>query len=372
VPVACVRVLGFRNLAAGEVALGEGATVLWGPNGSGKTNLLEALCVALRGASCRTRNHREVIAFDQPLARAEADVSDGAERRTFLCSLTRDGSRRHRVDGSPADLADPPPLEVFLPDHLALIKGPPGERRRHLDRLCAALWPARADLRSRYGRALAQRNALLGRIRAGAAGPSSLDAWDRELADVGVQLIAARAAAVERLAPWFTRVAGELGLPGEGEVAYRPRSEAASAEAFAAALTERRSSDLARGYTGHGPHLDELRLRLAGRELRRYGSQGEQRAALLALLFAEREALVESGRPAPLMLLDDVMSELDPDRRRLLCERLERGGGQSLITATEPGQLPAGFERREVGIREGRALATTPATAGAPAALRAA
>ena len=356
--VESLAVRGFRNLAAAQIPLGPGVNLVWGPNATGKTNLLEAIYTALAGRSCRTRNDREAIAFGEPLGRAEAIVTGEAERHEFITAIAREGERRQLVDGSPATadhIALRPPLAVFLPDRLVLVKGPPAGRRAHLDRLCAALWPGRAEARRRYSRALAQRNALLGRIRAGAGDAGSLDAWDAELAGAGVELIAARREAATLLAPGFADAAEALGLVGSIELSYSPRSSATSAADLAAELRERRESDLGRGFTGHGPHLDELDLRIDGRAIRRYGSQGQQRIAVLALLFAEREALIGAGRPPPLMLLDDVTSELDADRRRLLCERLAGGGGQAVLTATEPAQLPAS-SRTEIPIREGRAL----------------
>jgi DNA replication and repair protein RecF len=362
--VRCVRTLGFRNLAESEAPLGEAITLAWGANGSGKTNLLEALYVGLAGRSPRTSTDREAIAFGEPLARVEVEIESGGSAgdgdvHEFLCALTRDGERRHTVDGgemTPDRAELRPPLSVFMPDRLVLVKGPPAARRAHLDRFVAALWPARAELRRRYARGLAQRNALIGRIRAGAADAASLDAWDRELAAAGVELAGARSAACEQLAGPFATAAQELGLDQGAELRYRPRSEAAAADELANELRERRQADVARGFTTHGPHLDELALSLDGRPLRRYASQGQQRVALLALLFAEREALVSEGRNPPLMLLDDVMSELDPDRRQLLCTRLVSGGGQALITATEPGHLPAECPRLELGLREGRLM----------------
>jgi DNA replication and repair protein RecF len=354
-----LRVLGFRNLAATDLELGAGITLLWGPNGAGKTNVLEALCLALTGRSCRTRREREVIGFGEELARAETEVRDGGDSHRFLWSLSRAGERRHLVNGAPArpEHAEArPALAIFLPDRLALVKGPPALRRAHLDRLCSALWPSRAETRRRYGRALAQRNALLGRVRAGAASAESLEAWDRELAAVGAELIAIRSEAADLLASEFAAAARELGLPGQAALRYAPRSEALDAAQLGAELRERREADLARGYTAHGPHLDELAVSLEGRALRRYGSQGEQRTAVLALLFAERRALLDARRAPPLMLLDDVMSELDPHRRVLLSQRLAEGGGQALITATEPDQLPAGCERAELALREGEAI----------------
>jgi DNA replication and repair protein RecF len=240
-----------------------------------------------------------------------------------------------------------------MPDRLALIKGPPAARRGHLDRLVAALWPSRAELRPAYGRVLAQRNALLHRARAGHASHASLDAWDQSLADAAAELIAARAEACELLAEPFSRACDELSLPGPAEIRYRPRCEGRSPEQLLGELAERRERDLEAGRTTHGPHLDEVVLSLDDHSLRRYGSQGQQRSSLLALLFAERELLFELRGSPPLMLLDDVMSELDPDRRELLMGRLA-AGGQSLITATHLGQLPAG-ERHELQVDAGRA-----------------
>ena len=362
-----LAVRGFRNLSSQEIELAHGVTLLWGPNGAGKTNALEALCVGLSGRSCRTRAEREAVAFDEPLARVEVEVEAGAgDRRVFRWSLARSGERRHTVNGeavSSQHWTGRPPLSIFLPDRLALVKGPPANRRAQLDRLSAALWPARADARQRYGRALAQRNALLGRVRARIAPTAALDAWDAELAADGVALMAARRAATAGLAAEFAAAAAELGLPGEASLVYRPRSEARDPQQLQAELRERREGDISRGHTRHGPHLDELELSLGGRSLRRYGSQGEQRGALLALLFAERRALLEA-RASPLMLLDDVMSELDPERRALLARRLQEGGGQAVLTATEPEQLPRGCQRAEIALRHGEAIALGRATEG--------
>jgi DNA replication and repair protein RecF len=221
-----------------------------------------------------------------------------------------------------------------------LVKGPPGERRAHLDGFVSARWPSRSELRRRYGQALAQRNALIARVAMGAAGAGELDAWDASLADVAAELSEARAEAVDELAPAFTTAAEELGLGAAASLEYAPRATGSSEE-LRAGLADRRDADLRLGRTSWGPHLDEVKLLAGeGRSLRRYGSQGEQRAGLLALIFAEREALMEAHRVTPLLLLDDVMSELDPDRRELLVERLARGG-QTLITAASLDSVPA-------------------------------
>jgi DNA replication and repair protein RecF len=346
---------GLRNLADATHPLAPRLTLVHGPNGAGKSSLLEGLCLALTARSPRTARQREAIAFGAPLARAEVEAARGSERSRFLWSVDRAGERRHLLDGKPAGpeaSRSRPPLAVFVPDRLELIKGGPGPRRARLDRLAATLWPARAGARERYRRALGQRNALLARARGGAA--PALEAWDLELATAGIELARARREAVERLAGEFAAAAADLGLAAGATIAYRPRSDAGSADELAAELRARRDADLARGFSTHGPHLDEVEIALGGRAVRRYASQGEQRAALLALLFAERRLLLEAIGTPPLMVLDDVMSELDPERRARLAARLLEGGGQALITATEPAHLPAEAEREELALRSGR------------------
>jgi DNA replication and repair protein RecF len=342
--VAHVSARPLRSLACAEIALGAGVTAILGENGSGKTNLLEALYFALTGRSFRTSDRRELIPFSEPIARAEASVhdADGSERR-FLASVSRAEGRRHLLDGNAIDSAtaarNRPPVAVFAPDRLALVKGPPAERRAHLDLFIAARWPSRAILRQRYGQALAQRNALVTRVAAGAATEADLSSWDGALAEAAAPLIASRAEAAAELAVPFTEAAAELGFEAEATIAYAPRAEGEIAQ-IRTGLAERRAADLRLGRTSWGPHLDELRICLDQRLLRRYGSQGQQRLALLALLFAERESLLRSHGSPPLMLLDDVMSELDETRRERLSARLE-SGGQALITATEASAVPA-------------------------------
>ena len=244
-----------------------------------------------------------------------------------MCSVSRAAGHRHLVYGLPAGVESAslrPALAVFMPDRLALVKGPPAGRRAHLDGFCAALWPARTETRRRYARALAQRNALLGRIRAGTAGRDGLDAWDHELATYALGLIADRREATELLAPEFASAARGLGFGDGATLGYRPRSDAVAPETLTAELRERREADLARGYTGWGPHLDELSLEIGGRSQRRDGAQGQQPVS----------------------------------------------GGQALITATEPQQLPRAGDRHEIAIRSGRALNAAPADGDAPATER--
>jgi len=333
----------FRNYEAAELELPQGLVVVAGPNGAGKTNLVEAAYFGCTARSPRTSNERELVRRGAAVARVVVDtLGDDAAHRLEV-GLEPGQPKRVKVDGSSVDgVPDDrvrPLLSVFLPERLELVKGAPSARRAHLDQVVAALWPARADARSAYSRALAQRNALLGRIRAGASGPGALDAWDRELARHGMCLMEDRAEAVEGLHLPFARLAERLGLPERAELRYRPRSAASDAAGLVAELEERRAADLERGFTVHGPHRDELTLLHGDASLRAYGSQGQQRIALLALLFAERELLSDRRGRAPLMLLDDVMSELDHERRELLACLL-RSGGQAVVTATEADHVP--------------------------------
>ena len=334
----------FRNYEAAEVELADGLTVVAGANGSGKTNLLEALYFGCTARSPRTSNERELVRRGgEGVARVVLDLRGNDGEHRIECGFQPGEAKHLAVDGHRVDslgaIDERPLVSVFLPERLELVKGAPASRRAHLDQVVAALWPSRAETRTAYSRALAQRNALVARARAGAAGPAGLDAWDAQLARHGIRLMQDRAEAVDGLCPLFAELAVSLGLPGEAELRYRPRSAAGDADGLAAELAERRQADLERGFTAHGPHRDELQLLLAGAPLRAYGSQGQQRTALLALLFAERSLLAERRARPPLMLLDDVMSELDAERRELLAGLL-RSGGQAVISTTEPEHVP--------------------------------
>ncbi|MHB8693708.1 MAG: DNA replication/repair protein RecF [Solirubrobacteraceae bacterium] len=342
--VLAVTVRDFRSYAKARATLGPGLSVISGPNGAGKTNLLEALYFGCTGRSCRTTNDREVVRFAAGATRVvvEACGEDGAHELSV--GFIPGEPKRMRFDGAPVerllDVPERPLISVFLPDRLELVKGAPALRRAHLDQFVTALWPARAGTRRTYSQTLAQRNALIARIRAGHGTRSALSSWDLQLARAGVELMRDRRQAADALSGTYPSVCARLGLDGDPTVAYKPRSRADDAEALAQELFERIDSDLERGFTSHGPHRDDLALTREGRELRTYGSQGQQRIGLLALLLTEREIIGEQRGAPPLMLLDDVMSELDRDRRHELVALLHDGGGQSVITTTDREHVP--------------------------------
>ena len=353
----------FRGYQDAQVDLGEGLTVVTGPNGAGKTNLLEGLYFGCTGRSCRTSNEREVVRFGAGAARTVLIFEDEDLHHELSVGFSPGQPKAMRADGAAVerllDVAGRPLVSVFLPDRLEVIKGAPALRRGHLDQFVAALWPSRSTTRRLYGQALAQRNALIARIRSGRGSRVSLTSWDAQLARHGIALMSDRRSAVDLLAGPFRRVSEALGLQGEPAVNYRPRSSANDPEELARELADRIESDLERGFTGHGPHRDDLATEHDGHDLRAYGSQGQQRLALLALLLAEREVIATHCPSAPIMLLDDVMSELDRDRRQALIELLRSSPGQSVITTTDLEHVPGATDEdvTHLAVADGRLLA---------------
>jgi DNA replication and repair protein RecF len=306
-----------------------------GPNGVGKTNLLEAVHVGSQGFSPRTRSDAEVIRIGADAGRISLRGERGGAPLELEVMLQARAGKRAKVNGAPLRAAEQLRSEVsalvFTPDRLSIVKGSPVVRRAYFDRVLGRLVPARAVLPVEYAAAVGQRNAALRRIAAGVSSRDALAPWTERLADLGTSLVGARVEMLERLEPAFGRHAEALGLPA-ASLAYQ--GDAPTVEELDRCLAR----DLERGATGLGPHLHDVAILSAERDLRRFGSQGEQRVAVLALLLGEAELLSERSVP-PLLLLDDVLSELDAARRRTLADRI-REVGQSLVTATSADALP--------------------------------
>ncbi len=303
-----------------------------GRNGVGKTNLLESLHVVTQGFSPRTRQDAQLIRFGETGARVVAEGDRNGAPLDLSVTLRQGQAKEARVNGAKLPSAESLRREVatlvFTPDRLTVVKGGPAARRAYFDRALGRLFPARASVPQDYLAALAQRNAALRRVQLGVSGRQALEPWTDQVAALGADLVRRRRETLSVLAPAFAERADELGLPSArlGYDAEPPTREA---------LEGRLARDLERGVTGVGPHLDDVLIASGDRDLRQYGSQGEQRLAVLSLLLAEAELL-----PAwPLLLLDDVLSELDPGRRRVLGERVA-GMGQTMITATHRSALP--------------------------------
>jgi DNA replication and repair protein RecF len=262
--------------------------------------------------------------------------------------LSTGRGKKATLNGAPLRAAEQLRSEVatlvFTPDRLSVVKAGPIVRRAYFDRVLGRLAPARAALPSEYAAAVSQRNAALRRIAAGFSSRDALDPWTEQVASLGTELVAARREALAQLGPPFGARAGELGVP-EAELRYS--GEPPSRDALEARIER----DLERGVTSLGPHLDDIAIAAGTRDLRSFGSQGEQRLAVLALLLAEAELIAGRRGMPPLLLLDDVLSELDPLRREILAARIAQLG-QTLVTATDASFLP-GEPAQLIEIREG-------------------
>jgi DNA replication and repair protein RecF len=320
-----------------------------GPNGAGKTNLLESLHVGTQGFSPRTRADAQLVRFGRDAARIALRGDRAGTPVELEVTLELGSGKRASLNGARLRAAELLRSEVatlvFTPDRLVVVKGGPAARRAYFDRVLGRLSPARAGLPAEYGAAVGQRNAALRRVAQGLSSRHALAPWNEQVAALGTALVEARAETVSQLQARFRERAEELGLP-EGELAYA--AEPPTAED----LEARTDRDLERGTTGLGPHLDDVGVLAAGRDLRAFGSQGEQRLAVLALLLGEAELLAERRGVPPLLLLDDVLSELDPTRRRILADRL-RVSGQALVTSASRNALP-GDPAQTIEVTQGR------------------
>ena len=335
--VETVSLRSFRSYERLELALRPGLVLASGPNGAGKTNLLEALHVGTQGFSPRTRTDRQLVRFGDRAARI--GVRGRRLQVPVDVELTIElGVAKHgKLNGAPLRTVEHLRSElstlVFTPDRLGLVKGAPAARRAYFDRALGRLTPARAQLPADYGAAIAQRNASLRRIAAAVSTRAAIEPWTEQVVELGVALVAAREELLALLAVPFARHAAAFGLD---DCELRYAGEPPTVEQ----LEARFDRDLARGVTGLGPHVDDVVIAAGRRELREFGSQGEQRLAVLALILGEAELIADRRGVPPLLLLDDVLSELDPARRRILAERVVRTG-QTLVTATDPAMLPA-------------------------------
>jgi DNA replication and repair protein RecF len=318
------------------LSLARGLVLVTGANGAGKTNLLESLHVGTQGFSPRTRSDHRLVRSGATSAAIAVRGSRGGVATTVDVSLGTGTPRRIRLNGSQVRTSESLRHElqtlVFTPDRLSVVKGGPAVRRAYFDRALVRLYPARAEVPLEYASSVGQRNASLRRIASGESTREALEPWTAAVARLGEELHRARERLVADLSPGFSAHAERLGLPA-ASLDYEADPPTATA------LEQSLSRDLERGTTSVGPHLEDVLVSSDGRDLRAYGSQGEQRLAVLALLLAEAELLAQWRGTAPLLLLDDALSELDADRRRILSD-LIGGDGQAVVTATGAEALP--------------------------------
>ena len=345
----------YRSYETLHLAFDPGVQIFLGANAQGKTNIIEALYYAAFGRSHRTSSDAELIRVGADGAHIGLLFRRHDVPGELSFTFARGARRRITYAGESLrqrDLVGILPMVLFSPEDLFLVKGAPALRRRYLDAELSQASPAYYGELLRYTRILKQRNAVLKDIRERLAAPDDLPPWDTQLARSAAYIVTRRIAAVAQLGALSARVQAVLAAGEELALAYEIAG--AGGEDFAEddmteslhvwynkMLCEGRARDIARAATGVGPHLDDLVLRVGGMSLRSYGSQGQQRTGALALKLAELFYLQENIGEAPILLLDDVMSELDADRRRALLDFIRHEHIQTFITATDAAYFPA-------------------------------
>ena len=368
--VSQLRLVNFRSYCDASAVFGPGLNVVVGANAIGKTNLLEGAWFALRGASPRTRREEKLVLWGARFCRVELTLEDDCAPPAFveLGYAPREGKRMrwNGVEvGSLDELRDRTQVSIFVPESLLLVKGSPARRRTHLDTFASILDKRYAAAVREMREALRQRNAQLAAVKGGAP-EGSLDAWDAQFARAAVELGRRRRDVVGELGGRFAAAAAALAPEGEAyglQLVSQLETLGFELDALAEELRRRRPGEIRRGLSLFGPHRDDVRFfevasrtlqtggppaqpvgadgiacasaepPPGGRDLRLFGSQGEQRLAVLALLLAEQELTAERTGATGTLFLDDVMSELDDTRRRLLVKKLSRAG-QAIITTT--------------------------------------
>lgn len=356
-----LELVDFRNYPSASFDLTGGITAVLGRNGQGKTNLAEALAYLATLSSFRGAPPDALVRAGADAGVIRATVRDHDDREILIeAELSRVGRNRVLVNkqrlGRTRDLLGVVRVSVFAPDDLVMIKGGPGERRRFLDDTLVALKVSYDAMRLEIDRVVRQRNTLLkqsgGRLNDEIA--STLDVWDARLSDLGEQLGFARATLVARCQPMVAEAYEQLaGTPSPVELVYEPEWRQTG---LAAALAAARSNDLRRGASTVGPHRDDVMIGLDGLPARTHASQGEQRTLALALRLAAHRLVAERTESTPVLVLDDVLSELDPERATALLSNLP--SGQVIITSASP-LPPAAKPSRVIEIEAGTVVVSS-------------
>jgi len=320
-----LRLVNFRNYPKLSLRPDAGLCVLTGENAAGKTNVLESLFLCSLGRSHRTIRDGEMVRYGEAGASVAVDMDTRGGPRRIECKLFPNERKRILIDGAPlsrsGELLGCLNVVMFAPEDLSLVKDGPGERRRFLDMAISQLRPSYYYTLQQYNAALKQRNALL-------KDPEGMDydalaCWDEQLSVLGAAIVLARAELIERLSvvagsQHETLSDGEESLGVSYEPNFKPEKGRDLAGALRLALADTAERDMYRGNTSVGPHRDDMRLSVNRTDVRVYGSQGQQRTTVLSLKLAQLEILREEKGDSPVLLLDDVFSELDRNRQKML------------------------------------------------------
>lgn len=355
----------FRNLERVDLELHDRFNIFEGRNGQGKTNLLEAIYLLASFKSFRKPKNVELVRFGAEAATLRAEVVRRGLTRTIGLEVRPKG-RRGFLDGKVvtrlSSFFGHLSVVLFGPDDLALTKQGPNLRRDFLDRAVFNVWPSFLDEARAYSQALKSRNALLRERRGRSVDPTVMASFDAELCRRGARVLWRRLTFIQSFRTLFVQVLSDMTKGGlSGGIRYKSRvllreedDEATLEGAFMAALDKSRETDRRRGFTGPGPHSDDLDLSLDSRDVRTFASQGQHRAFVLALKIAEMMRIEDALGVCPVLLLDDVSSELDEARNRDLMHFLDRAGGQVFITTTDRRWIQLGGASKVFTVRAGK------------------
>jgi DNA replication and repair protein RecF len=349
VPIRRLELRGFRNYERFEVSPGRELTVFVGPNAAGKTNVIEAIQLVTAARSFRRPKWEELVRWESEAARVTMTADEITGPLEVSLEVTAEGKRTYRVNGQAkrriSDVAGRLPSVTFTPDDLELAKGPSERRRAAIDELGEQLSAAYAAVRRDYLRVVRHRNALL---RDPASSSAELAPWDDQLVAIGTRLLVHRNGLYRRIEGHVTRLYGELAEGERLKIEYHDKigltphvwegapDATELADVFGGALRERAAEERARQVTLVGPHRDDIVFSIEGRDARTYASQGQLRTIALAWKLAEVQVVEEVARREPVLLLDDVMSELDERRRAALTDVVRRDV-QTFVTTTNLG-----------------------------------
>lgn len=335
----------FRNYLDLKLPLQNGVNIFLGENGAGKTNLIEAVEILSTCRSHRTRNDSDIINKEAENTFVSLEFMRHDFTNTVSVALQRRGSKILRVGERKIELKEligNVKTVLFSPDDLMLIKGAPNIRRSFIDREICQASRIYLDKLMQYNRILKQRNALLKLFKEGGGNMEMLEIYDIELANVAEFIVKKRIEAIEKLSKWANQTVMELSDNKETlEILYEQTHEKLICkEDYIKILKEVRNRDMKRGFTGVGPHLDDLTFVMNGMSLKKFGSQGQQRTVVLAAKLSEVTFIKEQTEEYPILLLDDVLSELDENRRLKLLEFVNVEGLTTFLTATDNSYLP--------------------------------
>ena len=341
----------FRNYENLSLKLKPGVHILLGENGAGKTNLLEALEIVSALRSHRTRNDADIIRKDEREAFVEAEYERYEVKSSVSVTLQRRRGRVMRIGSGKAAVSEiigNIKTVLFSPDDLMLAKGAPSLRRSFIDREICQASRIYLDNLMRYNGVLKERNALLKRIKEGLSNSDILEIYDAELAKYASLIVKKRIETVKELSDTAAKTVSELSGERENfEIIYSQEfSETIDEKDFLKLLKENYNKDIQRGFTGIGPHIDDLTFKMNGMSLKNFASQGQQRTAVLATKLSEVTFLKEQTDEYPILLLDDVLSELDENRRIKLLDFVDKKGITTFLTATDNSYIP-----ENIGIR---------------------